>query len=77
MSRARSRYQINPNQPNMPLATKIAGFAVFGVLARAWALGLQRRNPFEREFAVKTFVNTLNVVRLNEKFFNPNWAFLS
>lgn len=32
----------------MPLATKIAGFAAFGVLVRAYALGIQRRNPFER-----------------------------
>ena len=32
----------------MPLATKVAGFAAFGVLARAYALGIQRRHPFER-----------------------------
>ena len=30
------------------MATKIAGFAAFGVLVRAYALGIQRRNPFER-----------------------------
>jgi hypothetical protein len=32
----------------MPLATKIAGFAAFGVIVRAYALGIQRRNPLER-----------------------------
>ena len=35
-------------EQKMPLATKIAGFAAFGVLVRAYALGIQRRNPLER-----------------------------
>lgn len=36
----------------MPLATKIVGFAAFGALARAYALGIQRRNPLERTYFI-------------------------
>lgn len=48
---SRNRQTFNKSEAlreGMPLATKIAGFAAFGVLVRAYALGIQRRNPFER-----------------------------
>lgn len=51
----------------MPLATKIVGFAAFGALARAYALGIQRRNPVERMLYPLT-LPIRNAVQLNEEF---------